>query len=127
MAEPPLPVEHVDESASYRIPDAITARANGSNGPHVVATGLSDEIITALANGLVPFLRELLEPLKQRIDELAQRPVLEDAGAWQERAFYRRGHVVSFKGSAWVCQQANSNTRPGKSDIWRLMVKSDQR
>jgi len=72
-------------------------------------------------------LVERCRKLEARILEFEKRAVLEDGGTWQERAPYRPGQVVTYKGSAWVCREANSNTRPGKSDCWRLMVKSDQR
>jgi hypothetical protein len=73
------------------------------------------------------FMAEHCRKLEARILAFEQRPVLEDAGVWQERALYKPGAVVTYKGSAWVSREANSNARPGKSSCWRLMVKSEQR
>ena len=116
MAEPlpPVALDVVDAGASSRL--------NGSGHAHV-PMDLGEQIVQAVADGLRPVLRKL----EERIAELEKRPMLEDAGVWQERAVYRPGQVTTYKGSAWVCRQANSNERPGKSDVWRLMVKSEQR
>src|SRR5262249_12837530 len=114
---------------SHQIADADAAadaqkRLNAD--AHAGSEGLSDGEVTALAKGLVDWLKPQLDTIKHDITELGKRPVLEDAAFWQERAVYRPGQVVTYKGSAWVCREANSNARPGKSDVWRLMVKSDQ-
>jgi hypothetical protein len=103
------------------------ARIANSTGAAVVDTELLGELLGELGKTVAQHTKDTVEPLKQRIAELEARPVLEDAGVWQERALYRPGHVVTYKGSAWVCREANSTARPGKSDVWRLMVKSEQR
>ena len=88
--------------------------------------GFLEQLLPELARSVAQHVKNVTAPLKERIAELEARPVLEDAGIWRESAVYKPGHVVSFKGSAWTCQQPNSNARPGKNNCWRLMVKSDQ-
>jgi hypothetical protein len=69
-----------------------------------------------------PRVSEIAE-LKARINELEARPLLEDAGVWNQSTVYRPGQTVTCGGSAWVCKEANSNGKPGTSDSWRLMIK----
>jgi hypothetical protein len=116
--------------AAHRVADADAAvdAAKRLNVPaDVVDKALLEELLPELARSVAQHVRETVEPLKKQITQLEARPVLEDGGVWAERALYHRGHVVSYKGSAWVCHEANSNTRPGKSNAWRLMVKSEQK
>jgi hypothetical protein len=108
--------EAADAEAAKRVMDDATAPAE-----------FTEEVLLALAKSVGEFVKETVAPLKERIAELESRPVLQDAGIWREHTVYNSGAVVSYRGSAWVCHEANSNARPGKSNAWRLMVKSDQK
>lgn len=110
----------IDTSVEARIANAKRAPVAGE------ATSLSNEVVAALAAGLVPFLGEFvaeaLSPLKERLDTLEARPLLEDAGVWDEKTAYPPGRVVTHDGSAWVSRQLNSRAKPGTSGVWRLLV-----
>src|SRR5262245_8128684 len=61
----------------------LIANSNGyANGHHVVATGLSDELIVALANGMAP----IVKGLTTRLDEVesAVRKLVESAARQQD-------------------------------------------
>ena len=66
---------------------------------------------------------EHIKALEARIAELEAVPQLTDGGIWGAEKVYRPGQVVTDGGSAWVCKEANSNSRPGSNGYWRLMVK----
>lgn len=118
--------------ASKRVVDASAAkRLNGSNGAKPVqgeATSLSDELITALAKGLVPFLREQIlaavTPLQERIVEL-EATALRDADVWKPEKVFRPNDLTTYRGGLWRAREPNSNVRPGTSKTWRLMHKTE--
>jgi hypothetical protein len=107
------------------------ALRDGGNG-HAggVATSLSDELIGALAKAIGSSVKTIvataLAPLVARIAELEQQlaECLKDGGTWNAEKLFRPGEVVSYRGVPWVCQKPNTNVRPGRSDEWRLMAKS---
>ena len=107
--------------ASRRIADgAVAKRLTGTNG-HAKgkqADVFTDEVLQALARGLVPFLHELIA------ETLEKKRVLTDGGIWNSEKAYRPGAVVTHDGAPWVCLQPNKSTKPGKSDAWRLQGKS---
>lgn len=57
-----------------------------------------------------------------KIREIKTSLVL-DAGVWKEGTVYTAGDGVTSAGCFWIAQTATSS-RPGKSDDWRLAVKS---
>jgi hypothetical protein len=133
--------------ASRKVVDANAAkRLNGSNGAkrvEVVATSLSDEVVSALAAGLIPFLREFvaeaLSPLGARIAVLEQRRglaplaaqlagieqrMMKYEGVWAEKKTYTRGSFVTHAGSLWFAEDTSIGARPGAgSSTWKLAVK----
>jgi hypothetical protein len=127
--------------------NAQTRVAGAGNG-HASATYLSDELMTAIARALVPFLKETvtqalvpafarivaleekrgLAPLSARLAGFEQQltKCLKDGGTWKRERSFDPGDVTTYRGQIWVCQKANSNIRPGTSDDWRLMEKKEQ-
>jgi len=107
--------------------------------PATRLSGLTEAEIKALARGMMEFLKNdfapeltqtielLLHARLRRIDErlktLEGAAYLTDAGIWNAKSDYDVGMVVTFDGSCWVCQKWHSREQPGKSDLWRLMVK----
>lgn len=134
--------------AARKVTDANAAKrlASGSNGAQrieVVATALSPEVLTELAKGLVPFLKEIiadavnplivrldavekkkgLAPLAARLAGIEERMMKYD-GVWREGRSYDRGSFVTHQGSLWFCEDGNINARPGAgSASWKLAVK----
>lgn len=116
---------------------------NGSKPVAGEATSLSDEVITALARGLVPFLKEQIRdataPLIARIGELERKRgiaalaaqiagieqrMMKYEGVWSEGKTYTRGSFVTHAGSLWFCEDTNVDVRPGAgSSSWKLAVK----
>jgi len=80
--------------------------------------------------------KQFTEFKAMRVAEIEQRAAmlelqlsksLKNGGVWKSATEYEPGDVVTFKGAAWVCQEPNSNERPGTSNVWRLMHKTDGR
>lgn len=89
--------------AARKVTDANAAKrlANGSNGAQpveVVATDLSEGVIKALATGLIPFLRETIAPLKERLDAL-ETTQLTDGGTWKPDKVFRPNQLTSYRGA----------------------------
>ena len=86
----------------------------------------SDEVLTALAKGLVPFLREFvataLRPLEARVAELEQAPTMKYCGVWEPERSYSVGDFVTQEGSMWHCEVPCTGVRPPAS-TWTLCVK----
>ena len=129
----PTIVEHLRGGMQELIATAVAREARAHSG-------ISDDELTALAKGLVPFLREFvaeaLSPLiarnavcEQRIAELEgqldeiRKTMLVDAGVFTLGRFYEKGAVVSSHGAPWAAQKP-TNAKPGTSDDWRLIGKS---
>lgn len=94
------------------------------NGAKPPASGLSEDDLSALAAGLVPFLLELLAPLKQRIGELEARGWV---GIWDAERSYRPKQQCTYGGNLWHCEKACTDVRPGTSDDWKLMQQNKSR
>lgn len=64
--------------------------------------------------------------LEKRVAELeqAKERSLADSfrGSWQPNTTYARGGLVVAHGGLWLCM-ADTDTRPGASDAWRLVTK----
>jgi hypothetical protein len=133
--------------ASRKVVDANAAkRLNGSNGAkrvEVVATDLSEDLLNALAKGIVPFIRATIaaavNPLKERLDALEKRKgiaplaaqlagieqrMMKYEGVWSEGKTYTRGSFVTHAGSLWFADDTSIGARPGAgSTTWKLAVK----
>src|SRR5262245_26530901 len=104
------------------------------------SSGLGDFEIRAIAQAMAMYCRETFGPelmekhvepllkartrrLEERIRELEQRPLLEDAGIWNRSTEYHPGQCVTFDGSYWVCKTMHRHGKPGETDCWRLLVR----
>jgi hypothetical protein len=56
---------------------------------------------------------------------LDARAPLTDAGTWDAARHYNRGETVTHKGAGWVATVSSTGLRPGTSEGWRLLAKSD--
>jgi hypothetical protein len=134
MAEPNTSEDARLSERLARISAALKAPANGHAR---TGHGITREVLRALAGGIVPFVRDAIAeataPLvarnavcEQRIAELEQQlaECLKDGGTWRAEKLFRPGEVVTYRGVPWVCNEANTNERPGRSKTWRLMAKS---
>lgn len=55
---------------------------------------------------------------------LEQRPDVRYRDVWRAENSYREGHLVTFGGSIWHCNQTGTTAKPdGTSDDWTLAVK----
>jgi hypothetical protein len=81
------------------------------------------------AKGVGDFVRDSLRIRDERIKELERRLGEIEAkgvvyrGVYQRADEYKRGDMVTFKGSVW---HANHDTReePGASEVWQLAVRA---
>ncbi|WP_338688458.1 hypothetical protein V5279_23900 [Bradyrhizobium sp. 26S5] len=69
----------------------------------------------------------LEETLLRRIEALEARPVMVDAGVFDDAKTYSPGSFVSYQGSGWAAQVETRGVRPGDGTIWRLAVKKRSR
>lgn len=113
----------VDESAAKRV--ANGNRAAPAKSAEVVATDMSPQLLetllTGLARGMLPFLREQIAeavtPLKEHIAELEGK-ALTDGDIWREGVSYRRNALVTHNGHLWLARRETNKRPPG--DDWRL-------
>jgi hypothetical protein len=61
--------------------------------------------------------------LEERIKELEGRQ-LSYEGVWREDREYGKGAMTTHAGGIWHCEQACQGDMPGRSNAWRLAVKS---
>jgi hypothetical protein len=66
-------------------------------------------------------MRDALEPLKKRIEELENSP-FKFIGAWSEGMEVVAGNFVSYGGSMWHCNEA-TKAKPGTGPEFTLAVK----
>ena len=76
----------------------------------------------ALIKGIASAFHDEIEALKARISEL-ESSSMTYLGVHQSSMAYRKGHVVTFDGSAWCATRDVSVEKPGHGDGWQLMVK----
>jgi hypothetical protein len=93
-------------------------------------TGLSAESIDSIAEGVVWFVKEQfqqqLAPLLRRLDAIEQQPPSPHyQGVFQEEKAYPRGSLVTKAGGLWLALD-NTTQTPGRSDQWKLIVKSGE-
>ena len=81
---------------------------------------------TKFASRLTPLIdavAEAIGKLSARIEALERRPILRDAGVFNQSQTYSRGDGVTFGGSFWICQEDGVTSKPGVGKLWRLAVK----
>jgi hypothetical protein len=67
----------------------------------------------------------LFAHVTRRIDALEQNQKATGwMGVWSPVARYERGQFVSCSGSLYHCNRTGTESKPGNSDDWSLMVKS---
>lgn len=132
MTEPAENLRLAERLASIASALVTPPATNGHAG------GLSEADLTALAEGLVPFLDEILAPLvarngvcEQRIVELEshiirleQQPTMKYLGVWDETQMYAIGDFTTHDGSLWACCRPCTAVKPGSMEgVWVLAVK----
>ena len=99
----------------------------------------SEEVLTALAKGIDPFVCEVvaeaLAPLAKRIVELEAKVIdltgelakkVEYHRVWKAEVAYKPNNEVTFKGQLWFCEKPNSGAKPGTGNEWSLMHKRER-
>jgi hypothetical protein len=91
--------------------------------PASVLTGADlDLILEAIGRSVGTELRSLKKENAELKAEIAK--CLKDGGTWNAEKLFHPGEVATYRGVPWVCNNSNTNTKPGTSDDWRLMMKS---
>jgi len=83
-----------------------------------------DQICEIIGKGVGQLVGKRVTKLEEIVAELEERKSLYDAGIWNKEEAYAAGAVVTCDGCAWVAKGKSVGRRPGKSQQWRLMVKS---
>lgn len=127
-------------SENAHLADRLLAIGAALAKPPAAADPFSEEVLRALAEALVPFIKELIadavsEPvarngvseqrlveLESHIIELEQRPTMRYEGVWAAARMYAIGDFCTDHGSLWHCDKACTNVRPPGS-CWTLAVK----
>ena len=73
----------------------------------------------AIGTALGTLLREVEERLASKLEEAMKEFIFK--GAWTEGKRYRQRNFVSIGGAVYYCN-ADTDTRPGTSDDWSLLV-----
>ena len=99
-----------------------------AHGPIATKNGLSPESIDSIAEGVVWFVKEQfqqqLAPLLKRLDALEQQPPRPRyEGIYEQGKTYARGSLATKSGGLWLALEHTTQV-PGRSDQWRLVVKS---
>lgn len=79
-----------------------------------------------IAQGLAErgdFLEQRIAALEERL-RVAEEKGIAYQGVWQRAQTYGRGAVVTHKGSAWVALAAETQSEPGATSGWQLMVRA---
>jgi hypothetical protein len=88
--------------------------------------GLSQRSIDAIATAIVLFVREQLAPILKRLDDIEQQPPSPHyAGTFTPEKSYASGSLVTKAGGLWLALQTTTQV-PGRSDQWKLVVKSGE-
>lgn len=129
-------------SENAHLADRLLAIGAALAKPPSAADPFSEEVLRALAEALVPFIKELVadavsEPLarnavcEQRIVELEaqvikleQQPTMKYLGVWDETQLYAVGDFTTHDGSLWHCDRSSTAVKPGSMEgAWTLAVK----
>jgi hypothetical protein len=87
---------------------------------------LSDQAIDEIAHAVVEFVGEVVVPIYKRLDRLEQQPPSPHyAGTYDQAKRYSRGALVTRSGGLWLATIDTLET-PGRSEHWRLVVKSGE-
>lgn len=68
------------------------------------------------------YVAKVTAPLEARIRELEEGGI-RYCGIHQRALAYKRGDVVTFKGSSWTSLKADNRDVPGTGDGWQLSQK----
>jgi hypothetical protein len=115
----------IDTESDRKAEQKVAAILRGS--PHTVTSFLWD-----VANALKQVI-EAHVALKAHVVELEQRNAELEAtavryeGIWDEQRDFHPNTMVTYGGNLWICEEVNSNVRPGTSDDWQLMQKTKGR
>jgi hypothetical protein len=132
MTEPSSDEKERLAAKAQWIADSLAGKMNGGTTSftedELNAPASVGQVLEAHKNS-VGRLHKLETKLAARVAalEAALSGCLKDGGTWKPAKAFVPGMVVTYRGVMWVCQEANSNTRPGTSDHWRLMEKSEGR
>jgi hypothetical protein len=85
------------------------------------ANGVTVPIIDHVESELAPF-KERIAHLEAVLRTVEERGVSYE-GVYQRAQDYRRGAVVTHKGSAWVALDEGRKGEPGQDNCWQLMAK----
>jgi hypothetical protein len=101
-----------------------------THGPIARKNALSPESVDSIAEAVVWFVKEQfqqqLSPLLRRLDALEQQPPSPHyQGVFQEEKTYSRGSMVTKAGGLWLALEDTRHV-PGRSDQWKLIVKSGE-
>jgi shikimate kinase len=66
--------------------------------------------------------KELTE-LRARVSAVEEHGIVYK-GVFQRAQSYRRGHIVTSDGSAWIALVDEAKEKPGTNDDWQLFVKA---
>ncbi|MEP7308209.1 MAG: hypothetical protein ABJA98_22115 [Acidobacteriota bacterium] len=70
---------------------------------------------------------EKIAALETKVAELETRTAVDYVGIWLEKYSYRKGQIVTHKGTIWFCRVDYTMEKPGTSTDWQLMVKNQER
>jgi hypothetical protein len=113
------------KQASRQVVGTVTAKNSG--GPP--GTSVSDDVRKVLhlvarsENALLRAVSQEMAKLQTRIAEL-EAAALTNGGIWKMGKPFKPGAMVTYDGVLWICQEPNSDVKPGTSKHWRLMHKS---
>ena len=122
---PDLGREGVEARQAALFPAAAAALTKAAT-PHLAPPtgGLSQRSIDAIATAIVFFVREQLAPILKRLDDIEQQPPSPHyVGTFEQGKAYARGSLTTRSGGLWLALE-NTTQVPGRSDQWRLVVKS---
>jgi hypothetical protein len=113
---------------AFRNTDEVPAFKLGEDswekfGWEVCMNGIAGEEESSEFQGRV-FTRTTLYTDGTKFSRQLQTEIQIYRGVWKEATAYSRGDTVSWDGSNWHCEAKGASEKPGKSDQWKLMVKS---
>jgi hypothetical protein len=132
----PLTEGHLKALAKGLVPFLHDRVRDGVSEAVIVARALEDRAemrcreltarVAALERRFVEFEAKRIREIEQRAAmlELQLAKSLKNGGTWKAATEFEPGDVTTYKGAAWVCQEPNSNVRPGTSNCWRLLHKT---
>ena len=95
--------------------------------PGATKGGLSAASIDAIAEGVVVHVQEQLGPVLARLNALERQPPSPHyEGVFQDGKSYARGSLTTKSGGLWLATVEGTTEVPGRSDEWKLVVKSGE-